>query len=468
MIMADMAAGACSPGEPRVSLLIRDATIITVDPAERVISNGAVLIEGRHIADLGSVDDVLSRHATPARILSGAGKVLIPGFVSAHTHVGYTMFRGRAEDTGFDAITRLYVPMAAVVTRAERLAIGSLTYAELLRSGVTTVLNMEEDGDVYGTFVEALGIRSDIGVLIHDVPLDAMRRGEIEEDESLGLRQIGQASAFASAWNGRGSGRITTRMTPNFTTSSSASQLRQARAIADRLGIGMSLHLAWGQQETNVVAKAYGCSPVAHAYHNGVLARDVVAGHLSSIDEHDLALFARSGACVGHCPLQNAVRAHIAPAQAMLRHGIKVGLGIDNMFADFFEVVRAAVLMARVRSNDTLAPLAMYGLRLATMGGAEALGMEGDIGSIEIGKRADLVLLHMRGFGLTPVLDPVQNLVYHAHATHVHAVLVDGEILVEGGELKTVDAQALVDGAEEAARTAWRRFEAIHGSVHAH
>ncbi len=446
-----------------MSLLIHDATIITVDPARRVFEPGAVYIEGSRIADVGPSKDIERRHPSADRVIDGHRKVVIPGFVSTHTHVGYTVFRGRAEDAGLGCVTGQYFPMATVIRREERLAVGALTYAELLRSGVTTVLEMEEDADVYAPFVEQLGIRSAIGIMIHDVEVEGLRRNEYRFSARLHEAQLRQAVEFAKRWHGKAQGRITALMTPNMTIASSPAQLRAVRHAADRLGLRLSTHLGWGPAEAETTMRLYGKRPVPYLVDEGFLAGDVVAAHCYDVEEADVELLARSGASVAHCPLMNAVRGYIGPAEDLLRRGVTVGLGIDNMFADFFEVVRLCVLAARIRARDARTMLSMDAIELATMGGARALGMDKEIGSVEVGKRADLVVVDYRSFGLTPTLDAVQNLVYHAHAGDVEMVLVDGAVVVDGRRVRTVDAAALVDRAQDAAVAAWERFVARYG-----
>jgi cytosine/adenosine deaminase-related metal-dependent hydrolase len=448
-----------------MSLLIRDATVITVDPRQRILDPGAVYVEGSRIVDVGPSAEVVARHPTASRVLDGRRKVVVPGFVSAHTHVGYTLFRGRAEDAGLGCVTGQYFPMTTVVTREERLAVGSLTYAELLRSGVTTVLEMEEDADVYAPFVERLGMRSLMGIMTLDVDVDGLRHDRYRYDAGLREAQVRQAVEFAEAWHGKGDGRIGVIMAPNMTISSSPELLRASRATADRLGLRLSIHLGWGPGEVAATRRLHGVSPFEYARTHGLLARDVVAAHCYVVDDADVALLAESGAAVAHCPLMNAVRGHIAPVAELLSRGVPVSLGIDNMFADYFDVLRACVLMARIRARDATTMLTPQALELATMGGARALGLEREIGSIEAGKRADLVVLDYRAFGLTPTLDPVQNLVYHGHAKDVETVLVDGRVVVEGGRLVHADGGALLDGAQEAATGAWQRFVAKYGGI---
>jgi cytosine/adenosine deaminase-related metal-dependent hydrolase len=448
-----------------MSILIRDATVITVDPQQRILDPGAVLVEGARIVDVGPSDEVARRHPDADRVIDGRRKVVIPGFVSTHNHVGYTLFRGRAEDAGLGCVAGQYFPMTTVVTRDERRAVGALTYAEMLRGGVTTVLEMEEDADVYAPFVERLGIRSFMGVMTLDVDVDGLPADRYRYDPALREAQLRQAVEFAEAWHGKADGRIQAVMTPNMTISSSPELLRASRAAAERLGLRLSIHLGWGAAEVAATRRLHGVSPFEYARANGLLAPDVVVAHCYVVDDADVALLAATGAAVAHCPLMNAVRGHIAPAEDLIRRGVTVSLGIDNMFADYFEVLRACVLMARLRAHDATTMLTPEALRLGTMGGARALGLEREIGSIEAGKRADLVVVDYRRFGLTPTLDPVQNLVYHAHARDVETVLVDGRVVVDGGRLVHADEGDLVDRAQEAAGAAWRRFVAKYGGI---
>jgi cytosine/adenosine deaminase-related metal-dependent hydrolase len=448
-----------------VSWLIRDATVITVDRNRRILDPGAVYVEGARIADVGPSDEVLRRHPRADRVVDGRRKVVIPGLISTHNHVGYTLFRGRAEDAGLGCVAGMYFPMSAVVTREERLAVGSLTYAEMLASGVTTVLEMEEDADVYAPFVERLGIRSAMGVMTLDVDVDGLARDRYTYDPALREKQLRQATDFAQAWHGKADGRITALMTPNMTISSSPELLRSSREAADRLGLRLSIHLGWGTSEIAATRRLHGVSPFEYARANGLLGPDVVVAHCYVVEEADLDLLAQARAAVAHCPLMNAVRGYIAPAEDLLRRGVTVSLGIDNMFSDYFEVLRACVLMARLRAKDMTRMLTPQALELATLGGARALGMESEIGSLEAGKRADLVVLDYRAFGLTPTLDPVQNLVYHAHARDVETVLVDGRVVVDDHRPVHVDSQKLVDAAQDAASSAWRRFVDRHGGI---
>src|SRR5579885_3594770 len=464
--------GACNPraahtpwnlSEIVMSLLIKDATILTVDAARTIHRPGAIYVEGARIVDVGSSDAVAARHASAKRVIDGRDKVVAPGFVNIHSHVGYTIFRGRSEDAGFAAPTGLYFPMSTVLRGEERAAVGALNYVELLRSGCTTVMELEEDVEVLAPFVRRLGIRSAMGEMIGDADADKMVKGEFIFDPAANAAQLDRARGFAERWHGAADGRITAILAPNMTISSSKEQLRAIRELADRLGLRVTIHLGWSQFEHDTAKRIHGVGPFVLARDQGVLGPDTVATHCYVIGESDIDILAETGAHVAHCPLMNAFRGLIAPIGAIRKRGVNVALGIDNMLGDYFDVLRAAITGARIKTEDPVALLSPDVLEMATMSGARAMGLEDEIGSLEPGKRADLIMLDFRALGLQPVLDPVQNLAYHAHARDVELVMVDGRILVEDGEIRTVDPLAVIDDAKRSAASAWQRFEQKYG-----
>jgi 5-methylthioadenosine/S-adenosylhomocysteine deaminase len=446
-----------------MSTLIQDATVLTVDGARTIHRPGAVYVEENCIVDVGPSEVVAGRHPSAKRVIDGRDKVVAPGFVNIHSHVGYTIFRGRSEDAGFAAPTGLYFPMSTVLRGEERAAMGALNYVELLRSGCTTVMELEEEVEVLAPFVERLGIRSAMGEMIGDADPDRMVKGEFVFDPAANVAQLERARGFAERWHGRAEGRITAILAPNMTISSSREQLREVRALGDRMGLRLTIHLGWSQFEHETAERVHGTGPFVFARDQGVLGPDTVATHCYVIGERDIDILAETGAHVAHCPLMNAFRGLIAPVNVLRKRGINVALGIDNMFGDYFDVLRAAITGARIKTEDPVALLSTDVLEMATMGGARAMGLEREIGSLEPGKRADLIMLDFRALGLQPVLDPVQNLAYHAHARDVELVMVDGRILVDGGEIKTVDKAAVIDAAARAADAAWTRFERKYG-----
>ena len=456
------------PGEAPMTILIRDAIVLTVDKGFTIHDPGAVFVAEGKIVDIGPSADVLTRHPTAETVIDGKGKVVLPGFVSAHNHLGYTVFRGRSEDIGFSCVTGQYYPMGLVMNRDERRAIGSLTLAELLRGGVTTVAEMEEEADIFAPVVERMGGRALIGVMIHDTDIERMIKGEYVFDDALRESQLAQAVGFAEQWHGGADGRVSAWMTANMTISSSPDLLKGLREAADRLGLRLSIHLGWGQAEVDMVQATYGMHPFDYVERNGFLASDVVCAHCYHVGEEQVDRLAHAGAHVAHCPLMNSFRGTIAPALDYMEKGVGLGLGIDNYFSDNYDVVRAAIQAARIRAGHPEVMQASDALTLATMGSARALGIDDKVGSLETGKQADIQIVDMARFGLTPVNDALRTLVYHGHGKDVDTVMVDGRILVEGGEMRTVDSGALIAGAAKAAETAWSRFTMRYGGFVAH
>jgi cytosine/adenosine deaminase-related metal-dependent hydrolase len=441
---------------------ITDATVLSVDEDFTIHAPGAVVVDGERIVDVGDSAQVRARWPQPDAILDAHGKVVLPGFVSAHNHVGYALFRGRAEDVGHAPTHRLYLPMAHIVSAAERRDIGCLAIVELLRGGVTTILEMEEDADQFAPFIERCGIRAGIGVMMNDVDRQRLALGETVFDPALREAQLAQGIALAEQWHGAAHGRIQALMALTGLCTSSTELMRATRAAADRLGLRVSLHLAFGEKA--LVRDVHGRAQLDLAADMGLLGADVVAVHCYELDAAEIAQLAVSGTQLAHCPLINQFRGEVAPIQELRRRGMNVGLGIDNYFCDTFELMRACIASARIRDHDPEVLSAAEALRLATLDAARAMGLDGEIGSIEVGKKADLQAVDMRRYGLTPVNDPVGTLVYHGHAKDVDWVMVDGRMLVRDGAVIGVDDAALLDAADAAAGAAWSRFHTRHGA----
>lgn len=444
-----------------MAVIITDATIVTVDTKRQVIGNGAVVVRDGRITDVGPSDEVRFRNTDAGTIIDGRDKVVLPGFVSAHNHLGYSVFRGRAEDIGHTAVNSLYVPMSTILRREERAALANLSTAELLRGGVTTVLQMEEDADVTAPFVEQVGMRAQMGIMAYDISVDALNQGRTVFDERVRAEQLEQSTRFAEYVHGRGNGRLSAVMAANTVATSSSHLLRALRDTADQLGVRVSIHLGIGEAEEVRAVHEAEVFPFAHD--NGFLDDRTVAVHCYRVDDEDIELMARTGASLAHCPLMNQFRGSIAPVERMRERGIDIGLGIDNYFSDHFEVMRSCVAVARIRADDPSVVQSEEVLARATIESARVMGMDDEIGSLEIGKKADLQVIDTRRYGLTPINDPVRTLVYHGHAKDIDMVMVDGRVVVEEGKIVSVNEDDLIREAADAGEAAWSRFADQHG-----
>ena len=445
-----------------MTLLINHATVITVDPDRRVLADCSIVIANDVITALGPSHELKNLHRDAATVIDAAGKVVLPGFVSAHNHVGYAVFRGRAEDVGYAPTHRLYLPMSGVITNSEREVIGALAVTELLRGGVTTILEMEEDAELFAPFIESSGIRAFIGVMVNDVNLDALASGQTVFDDTVRTQQLSQAVGLAERWHGRSGGRIQAVMAANGLSMSSPALLKGLRAAADDLGLRVSIHLGFGERE--LVESVHHRAQFDYALDCGMLGTDVIAVHCYDVDETEIDMLAKSGTSLAHCPHMNQFRGEVAPIQAMQSRGMQIGLGIDNYFSDYFEVLRSCIASARIRAHDPEVLSAQDALALGTIDAAAVMGLDHEIGSIEIGKKADLQIIDMRRLGLTPTNDPVATLVYHGHGKDVETVIVDGQVVVSNGRVQTADEDALITQASQAATAAWDRFSQRYGS----
>lgn len=442
-----------------MSILIKNATVVTNDKKKTIYALGAVFIDGKKIKDVGPSKEIEARYPKPGRVIDAAGKVVIPGLISLHTHAGWTCFRGMVEDrTLYDAAVGTYNPMNALMSHDERRRMGLYTYMELLRSGVTTVVEMEEDIEAVAPAVKTSGIRSAMGLMAVDVPAESLIDRTYKVDPALRKDQNERSIRFAKDWHGESDGRITTLIAPRGVANCSEEQLTELRKAADKLGRRIAIHLGWGKLENEVTGKKYNKKAFQYAHDVGMMGEDVITTHCYVADEDDFDLLVKTKTHIGHCPQVNAMRGQIAPIADLRSRGLNVGLGTDNYFSDFFEVMRSAATVARVKTANPMALVSEDVLDMATMGAARALGMENELGSLEKGKRADVTIVDAGMTGLGPLNNPLSNLIWHATMHHVHTVLVDGEVLLDAGKFTKLDEKKVQAETKDANHSAWARF----------
>lgn len=440
-----------------MELLIRGGTIVTCDADHRVLRGDLLVREGR-IAALGPGAAHEARSAM--RVLDADGCAVIPGLVQAHVHLCQALFRGMADDLPLlDWLRERIWPLEAAHDEHSLRASAELGLVELLRGGTTTILDM---GTVHH----------------HDVVFEAMARAGIRgfsgkammdhgEGVPRGLRESTRASVreserLAERWQGEAGGRLGYAFAPRFVLSCTESLIRQVVDLARaRPGTLVHTHAAEHPGERAAVRAALGCDDVDALASWGVCGPNTVLAHGVQLTPRQRRALAEAGTRVAHCPSANLkLGSGIARVHAMRRAGIVVGLGADgapcNNNLDGWIEVRHAALLAKVRSGTTTLP-APEALRMATIDGARALGLDEVTGSLEVGKRADVVVVDLGGAHCEPGGDPVSRLVYAVQSRDVRHVLIDGCIIVRGGELLTLDAEAVVARAREQARRVARR-----------
>jgi cytosine/adenosine deaminase-related metal-dependent hydrolase len=414
----------------------------------------SVLVEGSRITGIG--DDLPDADRT----IDGEGAVLLPSFVQTHIHLCQTLFRNLADDLELLDWLRLRIwPMEASLTAESMRAAADLGLAELIGGGTTTILDMGsvEHTDSIGEAVEAAGSRAFIGKAMMDRGDDVP--AAMLEDTKRSLRS---SLDLHDRWHGAADGRVGYAFAPRFGPSCSVELLREVSAICAERDLIIHTHCAESLSEIDIVVKEHGKSNVAHFRDCGIAGSRTVMAHMIHLDAADMDIVSATGTAVAHCPSSNLKLASgIAPIPEYLRRGITVSLGADgapcNNRLDAFSEMRLAGLLHKPRFGATAMP-ARTVLEMATRFGAEALGLGDQIGTIEAGKRADLLLLRLDRPFNGVVGDPFAQIVYTASRENVVDVWCDGRQLVRDGRLTTFDESEVVATAREAASAVLRRL----------
>ena len=444
------------PNGPR-RVLIENATVVTVNDRDDVLRPGWVEVRDGAIAAVSGTP--LPAQAGDRRIDAG-GKVVMPGLVNAHTHLFQTFIRGVYEHLPFtDWLRRIYHCGRALTAEDCRLSamLGSL---ESLKGGVTTVMDHQflnrgvELPEATLEGMRAVGVRTVLARTIMDV--GTLAPPEVIESPGEGLRAV---QSLLDNHRRDGGGMLTLMTGPNTPGVSASGELAVAvqRFAADR-GLGVSAHVAESRSIVDAVRERTGHHGVVRWLDAlGALGSNWIAPHSVHVSAGEIDIYAGRGVRVCHNPVSNMTLGDgIAPVVEMLRAGLTVALGTDgaasNNSQDMFEVVKTAALLQRVRLQDSHALLPAQALRMATINGARALGLDGLVGSLEVGKRADLIVLDLLAAPHNvAVHDVVSHLVHCARATDVRLVMVDGRILMEDRSVAGLDEAGLLGRAQEAA-----------------
>ena len=428
------------------SLLIRDGTLVTMDE-ENSIVRGDLLIRDGRIIGIGE-----NFSGVAHTIIDAGGCAVLPGFVQTHVHLCQTLFRGAADDLALiDWLKKRIWPMEAAHNAQSVRASARLAVAELIKGGTTCALTMEtvnHTGEVFRVVAET-GFRATIGKCMmdrgEDVP-DALH----EETES----SIAESLALIEEWHGRAGGRIRCCFAPRFALSCTRELLERVAHLSRERGVMLHTHASENLTEVEMVLRETGQRNVAYLDSLGLTGTHVALAHCVHLDEAEMETLGRTGTRVLHCPSSNLkLGSGIAPVASMLLRGINVSLGADgapcNNRLDMLTEMRTAALLQKALHGAEALP-AIRALRLATIDGARALGLDQEIGSLEAGKRADISIINLNRLHLTPrPADIVSALVYSAEASDVETVLIDGEVVMREGELLTMNEREVIDEATQ-------------------
>jgi len=455
-------------------LIIAGGTIVTMDAARRIVTGDVVVENGRIVEIVQSQngndaaaqrdDATAQRDDARAQRIDASGCIVLPGLVQAHTHLCQTLCRGAADDLPLlEWLRRRVWPYEAALDERAMRACARLAVAELLLGGTTAILDMGtvHETDALCDAVAATGLRATVGKAMMDDGDGVPAR--LREETG---RSIDDSDALAARWHGAADGRLRYAYAPRFVLSCTEELLREVGLRVHR-GARLHTHAAEQEAEIALVRRERGADNIVYLESLGLGGPNAALAHCVHATDDERRRLAANGTHVVHCPSSNLkLGSGIAPIPEMLAQGIHVALGADgapcNNNLDGFVELRLAALLHKPRAGTTAMPAATA-LELATLGGAAALGLEREIGSLEVGKRADLIVVDRRTPHATPSFDPVSTLVYATQSRDVRDVVVDGRVLVRGGVLTELTG---LDRAEVVA-TAQAEAERVQGRVRA-
>jgi 5-methylthioadenosine/S-adenosylhomocysteine deaminase len=424
-----------------VSLVVANGTVVTVDPARRVIARGSVAIEGRDIVAVDTAEAIAARYRGRDTI-DASGSVVMPGLINTHTHAPMVLFRGLADDLALmDWLQKYIFPAEAKTVSPEFVRAGTrLAALEMIESGTTTYTDMYYFEDEIARATKAAGLRGVLGETIIQFPV---------ADAKTPADSLALAERFAREF--ANDDLITPAVAPHAMYTLDADTLKACRALADRLNIPVVIHLAETADEVKTSQEKYKASPTAFLESLNFWGPRTIAAHGVHLTPDDIAILAKRHVGVSHNPESNMKLASgIAPVEALRKAGVAVGLGTDgaasNNDLDMFEAMRQTAFLHKLVAGDPRAIPAPVALEMATIDGARVLGMEKTLGSLEPGKRADLLVVSMASARQTPMYDPVSHLVYVTRGDDVRTTIVNGRVLMRDRKVLTLDSrQVLAD-----------------------
>ncbi|MBI2213006.1 MAG: amidohydrolase [Acidobacteria bacterium] len=433
---AALAGGTPQPAKQKADLIVRGGTLLTM--AGPNVENGAVAIKGSAIAAVGTSRDIEAAW-TATEVIDARGGAILPGFVNAHTHVPMTLFRGIADDRDLmDWLQNFIFPAEAKNVDREFVRVGTrLAAAEMIASGTTTFADMYYFEADIAREAKAAGLRCVAGETLIDFPAP---------DNKTWADGMAYMKKFADEF--KGDPLVVAAIAPHAPYTVSTEHLREVRAFATANQTPILIHVSETTDELTQVGKAHdGKTPGDYLESIGFLGDDVIAAHGVWLTRGEAETFAKRGTSVVHCPESNMMLASgLAPLGVFAAAGVDIGLGTDgpagsNNNLDMIEEMASAARLQKVLRKDPKALSARAVLELATIGGAKALNLADKIGTIESGKRADIIVVDLSSASVRPIYSIESAIVYAASGDDVTTTIVDGKVLMKDRKIKTVDAK---------------------------
>jgi 5-methylthioadenosine/S-adenosylhomocysteine deaminase len=433
----------------KADLIVSGGTVVTMDRLRAIVEDGAVVIKGDTILEVGSRAELEGKYQA-AQTIDARGTLVLPGFVNGHTHVPMTLFRGLHDDVTLDEWLHKYIfPAEAKNVDEEFVRWGTrLAAAEQIRSGITTFADMYYFEDVIAEETKAAGMRGVLGETFIDFPAP---------DNKSEAEMLAYTEKFLKRW--QGDPLIQAAPAPHSIYTCSRKTLQDSAALARKYQAPILIHVAEMKKEWEDSEKQNGMSPVGYLNSIGVLGPDVVAAHCIYVDETDRELLAQKQVGCVHNPSSNMMLASgVSPVPEMRAAGVAVGLGTDgpagsNNDLDLMEEMDLAAKLAKITKMSPTALNAKAVVEMATIDGAKALHMDKKVGSLEPGKKADLILISLDEPNAVPMYDIYAQLAYALKASDVETVVIGGKVVMRDRKLLTVNEEQAIQKAREYKKT---------------
>jgi 5-methylthioadenosine/S-adenosylhomocysteine deaminase len=436
-------------GESRqqIDLIIKGDYVVTMDNGGAVLEGGGVAVNNGIIVAVGRASEISAAYESK-NTLGGENMIVMPGLVNGHSHAAMTLLRGVAEDLALmDWLGNYIFPAELKFVDADFVRIGTeLACWEMIRGGTTTFVDMYYFPNVIAEVVESCGMRALISATVIERPSPGAKDAE---DSLL------KGAAYIDRWKGKNS-RITPIYGPHANYTLNVEQLGAVRQAALDAGVGISIHMSESPYEVEYSKKHYGMTSIELFESIKLFDVPTIGAHVVWPTEQEIPILAKRKVGVIHNPTSNMkIAAGIAPIPELLQAGVLVGLGTDgaasNNDLDMWEEMRLAALLQKVHHMDPQVMPANTVLTMATRGGAEAIGLGESIGSLEVGKRADIIQVSFDDVHFVPTYDVISHLIYVADEQDVHTVIVDGKVLMKDKEILTIDTSRVTKEATELA-----------------
>ena len=444
-VVSLLASGLLYAQQQSADLIVSGGIVVTMDGARAIYKDGSVAVRGDSVVAVGPRADIEARYHS-AQVIDARGHLVVPGFINGHTHVPMTLFRGLHDDVTLnDWLYKYIFPAEAKNVNEEFVRWGTrLAAAEQIRAGVTTFADMYYFEDAIAEETKAAGMRGILGETFIDFPAP---------DNKSEAEMLAYTEKFLKRWEG--DPLIHAAPAPHSIYTCSKKTLQDATALGRKYRAPILIHVAEMKKEWEDSEKQNGMSPVQYLEKIGVLGPDIVAAHCIFVDEADRKLLAQRGTGCVHNPSSNMMIASgVSPVPEMRAAGIAVGLGTDgpagsNNDLDLMEEIDLAAKLAKISKMDPLALNAKAVVEMATIDGARALHMEKEIGSLEPGKKADLVLISLQEPNAVPMYDVYSQIAYSLKGSDVDTVVIGGRVVMRDRKLLTIDEAAVLAKARE-------------------